>query len=91
MKIIWTHKYRDILFKVTLIIFFFIGNITLYAQLEPASDLTMSTSTSVHEQTKNRDTIKDAKKDSFLPVPYFITDQNKKASQIAKLFVPMVP
>ena len=76
MKIIWTQKYRYILFKVTLIIFFFIGNITLSAQLAPASDLTMSTSTSVHEQTKNRDTIKDAKKGSFLPVPYFITDQN---------------
>ena len=68
-------KGRNI-YKITLIIFFFIGNIAVYSQLEPVSDLTMTTSTSVHEQKKYKDTIKDAKKGSFLPVPYFITDQN---------------
>jgi len=68
-------KCRSI-FNVTLIIFLFIGNIALYAQLEPVSDLTMTTSSSVHEQKIYKDTIKDSKKGSFLPVPYFITDQN---------------
>ncbi len=65
-----------VLFKGILIMFLFIGNITLYAQLDPVSNLTTTTSTTVKEQKKSRDTIKDAKKSSFIPVPYFVTDQN---------------
>ena len=68
-------NYKDI-FKWALIIFLFIGNITLYAQFAPVSDLTTTTSTIAKESKKSKDTIKDAKKGSFLPVPFFVTDQN---------------
>ena len=68
-------KSRSI-FKGVFIIFLFIGNASLYAQLEPVSDFTTTTSTVAKQSKKHKDTIKDAKKGSFLPVPYFITDQN---------------
>ena len=68
-------KCRNI-FKGALIISLFIGNASLYAQLEPVSDFTTTTSTVAKQSKKDKDTIKDAKKGSFLPVPYFVTDQN---------------
>ena len=70
-----TNKRKDI-FKFILTITLFLGYSVTYAQMEPVSDFTTNTSTVVKQSEKLKDTVKDSKKSSFLPVPYFITDPN---------------
>ena len=66
---------KDI-FKFTLTIIFLLSYGVTRAQMEPVSDMSKKTSTVVRQNEKHKDTVKDAKKSSFLPVPYFITDPN---------------
>ena len=67
---------RLVIFRTILIVLFFIGNNVLYAQLNPVSRISNTTSGAGKEHKKSKDTIGDAKKGKFIPVPFFVTDVN---------------
>ncbi len=64
------------LFKVILILLIFIGNGVLYAQLSQVSSISNKTTLAGKEHRKSKDTVVNAQKGSFVPVPFFVTDVN---------------
>ena len=64
------------IFKTIWFVFLFFGNMSIYAQLGQVTNLGNHTAAAGHELKKSKDTVTDPKKGSFVPVPFFVTDEN---------------
>jgi hypothetical protein len=68
-------SYQNIL-KNLFFLFLLFVNISVFAQLNPVSGMSNKTSAAGKEHKKHKDTVADAKKGKFIPVPFFVTDVN---------------